>query len=105
MEDDGTFIKQLKVLASDASVKIIRVLSEYKPNPVPVRVISAELGMKQQATSAHLARLRKVHLIAPGGNRRKGYLADTGEIKAVIGPQGYKRITRELGTINEDTPG
>jgi DNA-binding transcriptional ArsR family regulator len=103
MEDDG-FVEKLKALASDASVKIIRVLTEHKPDPVPVRVISSSIGANRATTSKHLAALRKAHLVAPSG-RQQGYTADTGEIKAVIGEQSYRRITRELKAQNDDTSG
>ena len=102
--DNVSFFDQFRALASEASWKIIGVLAAHKPEPVPVRVLSEELGYKQATTSTHLRRLRNARLVRQQG-WHEGYLADTAQIKAVIGQESYTRITQELRGQNEDRPG
>ena len=104
-----TFIDQLRALASKESMDILGVLAESKPTPVPVHAITEKLQLPQSTVSTHLAKLRKVQLIKAAGNRRRGYFADTAQLKAVIGERSYTRITQELYPQdlcqNENAPG
>jgi DNA-binding IclR family transcriptional regulator len=83
---------------------IIGALVSHRPNPVSVGIISAELGMERSIASRHLAKLRKVRLVGMQG-RKRGYVADSAEIRAVIGGENYTRITQGFFRQNEDTPG
>ena len=101
---EGNFIERLRVLASEVSVAIIGVLAKHRPDPVPVHIISTELGIPQSTASTHLARLRKARLVKIE-SRRKGYTDDSAELRAVIGERSYRRITQDFAAQNEDTPG
>ena len=103
-QGEENFIEQLRALASSESVKIIKVLAEAKPTPVPVHAIAERLQVPRSTASTHLAKLRKVQLVAMAG-RRRGYFANTAEIKAIIGEHNYTRITQELRSKNEDASG
>lgn len=105
--EEPPFPTQLKALANDASIEIIKTLVQHKPTPVPVSVLAQELGIRRSTASMRLARLRKVHMVAmEEESRRKGWTVNTGEVKAVIGLENYKtRITQDLHIPNEDTPG
>lgn len=101
MPNDANVFDQLGVLASPASWQIIGVLAEHKPDPVPVHVITDKLGIKQSTASMRLRRMRNARLIRLGD---VGYVADTAQIRSVIGADSYTRITQDLRARNEDTP-
>jgi DNA-binding transcriptional ArsR family regulator len=98
------FIEKLRALASKESVSILSCLVAHRPAPVPVHALSEELGIERSKTSKYLARLRNARLVGMQ-SRKRGYLPDTKEIKAVIGETNYTRIIQDLRTKNEDTPG
>lgn len=100
--DEG-FIEKLKALA--AGFDVVKVLVNHKPNPVPVSVISEELGVKRSTASMHLGRLRRANLVGLAG-RNEGYFAQTAQVRAVVGAENYTRITQGFGLRqNGDTPG
>ena len=103
--EGNTFIEQLRALASRESMDILGILAESKPTPVPVSAITEKLQLPRSTVSTRLAKLRKVQLVkAAGPSRRRGYFANTAEIKAVIGIENYQRITQDLQDKNEDVP-
>ena len=105
-EDKGDpLVDRLRALASTASMAIIGVLASHRPHPVPVGALSVALGMTRTTTSTHLARLRKVHLVRIQDRRKGGYVANSAEIRAVIGGKNYRKITQGFGHCqNDDTP-
>jgi len=105
MRKEDPLVGRLKALANTVSMRIIGALASHRPEPVPVGVLSAELDIERSIASRHLARLRKVRLVGMV-SRKRGYIAESAEIRAVIGPQSYQRITQGFGIAqNEDTPG
>ena len=104
-EEPPSFVAQLRALANNASLDIIKILSRHRSSPVPVRAIAEELGAKRSTASKYIARLRKVNLVGIQ-DRHRGYSLNTAEIKAVVGLDNYRRITQDLSAArNEDTPG
>ncbi len=94
---------RLKALADTVNMAIVGVLTAHRPDPVPVKQITGEIGgISRRVVSGRLAKLRRVELVKLAGGRQKGYMLETGQIRAVIGEENY---TRFWGSQNEDTPG
>jgi len=96
--------RQLGALADDVSLRIIGLLARHR-QPVPIRVVADELHISRSVAASRLRRLFDVSLISRASKRGSYCLEDSQELHAVIGPQSYTRITQELNSQNEDTPG
>ena len=105
-DDKGDpLVRRLKVLANTVNQAIIGALAHHKPEPVPVRMLAEETGIPRSSISGALSRLRDAQFVVTQG-RQKGYIAESAQIRAIIGLENYTRITQGFGPRqNEDMPG
>ena len=107
MDAAKSIATQFQALADEISLRIVGILAKNRSKPISVRAVANELHISKSAAGTRLQHLFDVSLISRQSSRQGSYLMDDStELRAVIGPRSYQRITQDLGDgQNENVPG